>query len=86
MRLLLVDDQREITESLKKSIDWAAAGVDEVCTAVSAKEAKLIMVNMEIDILLTILSALHDEGHSYALVRGELLACAKRVCDMVLKL
>lgn len=53
MRLLLVDDQREITESLKKSIDWASAGIDEVCTAVSAKEAKLIMVNMEIDILLT---------------------------------
>lgn len=53
MRLLLVDDQREITESLKKSIDWAAAGIDEVCTAVSSKEAKLIMVNAEIDILLT---------------------------------
>lgn len=53
MRLLLVDDQKEITESLKKSIDWAAAGIDEVCTAVSSKEAKLIMVNVEIDILLT---------------------------------
>lgn len=53
MRLLLVDDQREITESLRKSIDWAKIGIDEVCTAVSAKEAKLIMVNMEIDILLT---------------------------------
>ena len=53
MRLLLVDDQREITESLKKSIDWASAGIDEVCTAASSKEAKLIMVNMEIDILLT---------------------------------
>lgn len=53
MRLLLVDDQREITESLKKSIDWGAVGIDEVCTAVSAKEAKLIMVNMDIDILLT---------------------------------
>lgn len=53
MRLLLVDDQREITESLKKSIDWASVGIDEVCTAVSSKEAKLIMVNMDIDILLT---------------------------------
>ena len=53
MRLLLVDDQREITESLRKSIDWAKIGIDEVCTAVSAKEAKLIMVNVEIDILLT---------------------------------
>lgn len=49
----MVDDQREITESLKRSIDWAAAGIDEVCTAVSAKEAKLIMVNVDIDILLT---------------------------------
>lgn len=53
MRLLLVDDQREITESLRKSIDWAKIGIDEVCTAVSAKEAKLIMVNVEIDILRT---------------------------------
>lgn len=53
MRLLLVDDQREITESLRRSIDWTAAGIDEVCTAVSSKEAKLIMVNVEIDILLT---------------------------------
>ena len=65
MRLLLVDDQREITESLRKSIDWAKIGIDEVCTAVSAKEAKLIMVNVEIDILLTDIEMPGEDGISF---------------------
>ncbi len=30
-----------------------------------------------------ILTALNDASHSYTLSRGDLLACAKRVCDMV---
>lgn len=64
MRLLLVDDQREITESLKRSVDWMSAGVDEVCTAISAKEAKLIMVNREIDILLTDIEMPGENGLS----------------------
>ncbi len=33
-----------------------------------------------------ILSALNDAAHPYPLTRGDLLACARRVCDMVLKL
>ena len=33
-----------------------------------------------------ILSALDDPAHSYTLTRGDLLACAKRICDMVLRL
>lgn len=33
-----------------------------------------------------ILSALNNPAHSYTLTRRDLLACAKRVCDMVLKL
>lgn len=62
MRLLLVDDQREITESLKRSIDWTTMGVDEVCTAVSAKEAKLIVENIEVDILLTDIEMPDESG------------------------
>ncbi len=33
-----------------------------------------------------ILSALNDGAHPYPLNRGDLTACAKRICDMVLKL
>ena len=32
-----------------------------------------------------ILTALNNTSHSYTLTRGDLVACAKRVCDMVLK-
>lgn len=62
MRILLVDDQREITESLKAGIHWDQVGVDEVYTACSSKEAKLILANLNIDILLTDIEMPAEDG------------------------
>ena len=62
IRILLVDDQREITESLRDGIHWEKVGVDEAYTACSSKEAKLILVNLDIDILLTDIEMPAEDG------------------------
>ena len=53
MNLLIVDDQKTIVKGLQDGIDWKAAGIDEVYTACSAREAKLVLMNFDIEILLT---------------------------------
>lgn len=64
MTILIVDDQKAIVESLEKGIHWEQAGITEVYTACSAKEAKLILVNFEIDILLTDIEMPEEDGLS----------------------
>ncbi|MDE7186994.1 MAG: hypothetical protein K2O13_05755, partial [Lachnospiraceae bacterium] len=51
MKLLLVDDQEAIVNSLRKAVPWDTLGIDEVFTACSAAEAKLVLVNFPIDIM-----------------------------------
>lgn len=53
MNLLIVDDLQAIAESLKNGIEWSKVGISNVLTANSAAEAKLLITNFEIDILLT---------------------------------
>ena len=53
MNVLLVDDQRAVVESLKKGICWEHLEVEQVFTTSSAKEAKLILRNFPVDILVT---------------------------------
>lgn len=60
--ILLVDDQKEIVESLERYINWKACGIDKVYLASSAKEAKLLMVNFDIDILLTDIEMPEEDG------------------------
>ncbi len=67
MKLLIVDDQQAITESIKKGIHWEEAGVEEVFTANSADEAKLLITNFPVDVLLTDIEMPGDSG--LALVR-----------------
>lgn len=67
MKLLIVDDQQAITESIKKGIRWEEAGVEEVFTANSADEAKLLITNFPVDVLLTDIEMPGDSG--LALVR-----------------
>ena len=53
MNILMVDDQREIVNSLKNGIRWDTLPVEQVYTACSAKEAKLVLVNFQVDVLIT---------------------------------
>lgn len=64
MNILIVDDQRQIVESLKKDIHWQSLTVDKVYTALSAREAKMIMKNFTVDILLTDIEMPEEDGLS----------------------
>lgn len=64
MKLLLVDDQAAIVNSLKKGIHWEELDIDEVFTACSAAEAKLLLVNFPIDIILTDIEMPGEDGLS----------------------
>ena len=43
MKLLLVDDEEYVIESIKRNLDLTETGVSEVCTAFSVQQAKNIM-------------------------------------------
>ena len=64
MNILIVDDQRAIVESLRDGISWEKLGIDEVYTACSAREAKLLLVNFDIQILLTDIEMPEEDGLS----------------------
>lgn len=62
MNLLIVDDQRAIVESLRIDIAWDKLGIERVFTACSAREARLVMRNFNIDILLTDIEMPEEDG------------------------
>ena len=64
MNILIVDDQKSITESIDCSIDWKRLGIKEHYVANSAKEAKLVLMNFDVDILLTDIEMPEEDGLS----------------------
>ena len=64
MNVLLVDDQRAIVDSLKKGIRWERLETSQIFTACSAKEAKLILRNFPVDILVTDIEMPEEDGLS----------------------
>lgn len=62
VKILVVDDQMAIVDSLKREISWEAIGITKVFTSCSAKEARLVLVNFEIDILLTDIEMPEEDG------------------------
>lgn len=64
MNILLVDDQKAIVESLKKGIRWDKLPVEQVYTACSAKEAKLVLMNFEVDVLVSDIEMPEEDGLS----------------------
>lgn len=64
MNVLVVDDQKEITESLKNGIHWETIPVEQVYTACSAREAKLVLVNFPIDVLISDIEMPEEDGLS----------------------
>lgn len=53
MNILIVDDLTFVVESLKNGIDWEKIGISGIFKAGSAAEAKLLITNFNIDIMLT---------------------------------
>lgn len=67
MNVCLVDDQRAVVDSLKNGIRWEKLPVDKVYTACSAKEAKLILKNFPVDVLLSDIEMPEEDGLSLCL-------------------
>lgn len=53
MKLLMVDDEEYVVESIRKNIDWERQGIDEVYSASSMKQAQRIMEMVPIDIIIS---------------------------------
>ena len=53
MKLLLVDDEEYVIESIKRNLDFTETGVSEVYTAFSVQQAKNIMGMVDIDIVIS---------------------------------
>ena len=63
MNVLIVDDQKAIVESLREGIRWEELGVEKVYTACSAREAKLVLVNFPVDVMLDRKSTRLNSSH-----------------------
>lgn len=66
MNVLFVDDQKTVVNFLKQQIDWTKLPVQQVYTATGAKEAKLIMMNFPVDLLVTDIEMPQEDGLSLA--------------------
>lgn len=64
MNVLLVDDQKAIVDSLKNGIRWKNLPVEQVYTACSAKEAKLVLMNFAVDVLISDIEMPEEDGIS----------------------
>lgn len=53
MKLLLVDDEEYVIESIKKHVDWKKCGVEELFTAFSMKQAQEVMELMPVDVIIS---------------------------------
>lgn len=55
MRLLLVDDEKLVLETLIHGIDWKSFGVEEVYGAYSVNEAKQYFKQKRIDVVICVI-------------------------------
>ena len=62
MNILIVDDFKPIVETIANGINWNGLGIDRVFQANSAKEAKLLLANFTIDIMLCDIEMPEENG------------------------
>lgn len=64
INILIVDDQEEVVRSLKNGILWEKLSVKSVYTACSAQEARLILANFPIDVIISDIEMPEEDGLS----------------------
>lgn len=62
MNVLIVDDQVLIVNSLKNGIQWEQLGVEEVYTATNVRQAKFLLMNYRVDLLITDIEMPEENG------------------------
>lgn len=67
MKLLLVDDERYVIESIKKNICWERTGITEIYTAFTMKQAQEIITAVKMDIIISdiVMPAAMGEGAEF---------------------
>lgn len=53
MKLLMVDDEEYVVESIRRKVDWERQGIGEIYSASSVKQAQRIMEMVPIDIIIS---------------------------------
>ena len=53
MKLLMLDDEEYVLESIRKNVDWERQGIREIYSASSMKQAQRIMEMVPIDIIIS---------------------------------
>ena len=66
MNILLVDDQIWVLSGMRQGIHWEKLGIDRVFTAGSAAEARQILVNEKVDLLMLDIEMPQESGISLA--------------------
>ena len=64
MNILIVDDQQAVIESLKREVPWPEIPVEKIYTANSAREARMVIRNFDVDVLLTDIEMPEEDGLS----------------------
>lgn len=66
MNILLVDDQIWVLSGMRQGIQWEKLGIDRVFTAGSAAEARQILQQEQVDLLVLDIEMPHESGLSLA--------------------
>lgn len=64
LKLLIVDDQKTVVDGLLNLIDWSSIGIDRALGAYSAAEARQILVEHRIDVMLCDIEMPVEDGLS----------------------
>lgn len=62
MNILIVDDQPHVIEGIYHGVEWSKIGIDQVYTALSAQEARNIICEHDIDLLLSDIEMPEESG------------------------
>ncbi len=64
MNVIIIDDQKDVVNSLKNGINWSGLNIDEVYTACSAKDARKLFGEFPIEIMLSDIEMPEEDGLS----------------------
>lgn len=62
--LLIVDDEYYALEAMKHAVDWSDIGFDRCYTAMSADEAREVLIQEKIDIMICDIEMPEEDGLS----------------------